>query len=538
MLSRNIKIILLFSAIIFLTSSFSFAENDIGSQNNSENDVILSSNNINQSDINLNNSKNSTEINKMNINSEKDSQNVIKAMTATVPTKPPKTISQSSILVAAKYVKTYAEKYGKLPNYVKISNYNYSMPEFMYLMSKTINNKYKGITSSITVKYTIKNPTSPVGNSIKKSITKKTYNSLATSISKYISTYNKAPNYVSTSFGKMKYQTIIYGFSKILTYSYSYKRLPSYLSLNIKSTNSINKYLPKYNSSSNPSNNTNNNTTNNSVVKPIKLSQSKILSASSLVKSYVESNGKLPNYVTISNYKFSIPEFLYLISKTITSKYTGITTDITVKYGIKNPNSPSGVSINKVFTKLQYNDISKRMSVFIENNNKAPNYISSKYGNIQYQTIVYGLSKIGDYINKNKVLPKSLGLNVPISHTLNKYLPIFTQTNNVSTLLLGSNELGTVELIGPFGNIKSNVKFAYIIGVTPIEASLKQLMIDELISLLPNQEYCSYIYRVNVTKSSNSPAEEELYGESLFNEFAQPHINNNNYNDVINLTGE
>ncbi|MGL4669195.1 MAG: pseudomurein-binding repeat-containing protein, partial [Methanobacteriaceae archaeon] len=308
MLTKNIKIILLCSVIIFLTCNCSFAENNTITQYNSTN--------LNEGNLN------NTILTNSVVNNSNGYNNSTKAI---VPVNNPKTISQSNILIAAKYVKTYTEKYGKLPNYVTISSYKYSMPEFMYLMSKTINYKYNNIKSSITVKYNIKNPVSPTGNSINKQISKKTYYSLSTAISKYIEKYNTSPKYVSSSFGKIQYQTAIYGFSRILTYSYSYNKLPNYLSLKIKNTNSINKNLPKYTPTTQPSNNLNNTTTvnntsnNNSTgaIKPTKLSQNSILVASSLLKNYIEANGKLPNYITISSYNYSIPEFLYLISKVI-----------------------------------------------------------------------------------------------------------------------------------------------------------------------------------------------------------------------------
>lgn len=533
-LMKNIRIILLFSMIVFLTCSFSFAESSTDTQKNTISDQsnLNSANFVNDSgEVSL-------------IANNKESMNKSKEITQTkyktAQITGPKTLSQSKILISAKYVKTYTEKYGKLPDYVTISNYNYSMPEFMYLLSKTINYKYKNIKTDILAKYGIKDPISPTGNSINKKITKKAYYSLATNIFSYIDKYNTAPKYASSSFGKVQYQTAIYGFSRILAYTYSYNSLPSYLSLNIKNTNSINKKMPKY-TQTNP--NIQNNSGNNSEnVKPTKLSQNSILVASSSIKSYVEKNGKLPNYVTISNYKYSIPEYLYLISKLISSKYGGSNGDIMVKYGIKNPSSPSGASINKIFTKTEYYDISKRISTFIENNKQSPNYVSSKYGNIQYQTIIYGLVKVGDYINKNKVLPNSLSLNVPISSSINKYLPIFNQSGNlnnssVSSKLLGSNDLGTVEIIGAFGNIKSDAKVAFVIGLTPLEASIKKALYDSIVSQNV-QDYCYYIYMINVTKASSSYDEEKIYAEALANEFAQPHITNSNYNLVVNIPEE
>ncbi|MGL4669161.1 MAG: pseudomurein-binding repeat-containing protein, partial [Methanobacteriaceae archaeon] len=221
--------------------------------------------------------------------------------------------------------------------------------------------------------------------------------------------------------------------------------------------------------------------------------------------------------------------------------YEGSNIDINVKYGIKNPTSPNGVSISKSFTKSEYYSISKKITAYIENNNQCPNYVSSTYGNIQYQTAIYGLAKIGDYINKNKVLPSTLSLNIPISHSMNNYLPVFkpnNNNNNVTTILLGSNSLGTVELVGAFGNINSGIKIAVIIGVYPLEASIEQLLYNSIIEENSGDDFYFYFYKINVTKSASSFDEEKMYGQSLADEFAYPHILSNNYNDTINVPEE
>lgn len=471
----------------------------------------------------------------------------------------PEKLSQSQILTASKTVNSYINKYKKLPNYVTISGYKFSMQEYLYMLSKTIYYKYNKKTTQINIKYNIKNPTSPNGVTIKGKLTKAQYYSYAKTLINYVDKNKKIPNYISTKLGKMQYQTVIYTFNKIIYYSATHKGvLSSTASLSIAKTHTLNKNLPNYEKSQ-----VKTSTVASTSSKTI--SQSLIWSASASVKSYVDKNKKLPNYITISGNSYSMPEFLYLLSKAINTRVGGSTGAIAIKSNVKNPSSPSGATINKKFTKAQYNDIAKRTISYINSYNKAPNYLSAKYGTgkIQYQTTIYGLSCVGSYINSKKALPSSLTVKIAASHSMNKYLPVYNiasnngnsinngvnNTNNISTgttnnntnqtslttTLLGSNDKGKVELIGVFGNPNSNVKVAYVIGQHPLESQVH----DELYNLMNSKKnslnYCYYIYKITVIKNPSDYSEGRLNGQLLAQSFVLPHILNNNYNLVIDI---
>ena len=409
--SKKLKILLLFLLIIFIGSSFSFAETDVTNSGSSGN------NNSSQG-ITPTGENSST-------------------LLATGGDFKPSKLSQANILAASATVNSYVSKNGKLPTNVTISGYRYSMPEFLYLLSKTIQFKYKKNSVQVTPRYLVKDPVNPTGDSIKGRIYTKDYYNHAVSVAKYIVKYNKAPTYLNTKLGKMKYQTTIYSFAKILALNKANKKkLPAYLYLNIKKTHSLNKYLPKY---SNVITNVPSNVTPTvqlsagdnplSTSAPNSLSQSLIWSASKSVKNYVETYGKLPNYVTISNKNYSMPEFLNLVSRAIVLKNSGSSSNVAIKSNIKNPLSPSGVSINKNIPKATFITLAKNIYNYIANNNQVPNYVSSSYGKIQYQTILYGFAKVGNYIGVNKKLPSALGLNIKSTSSLNNNIPNYSIPN-------------------------------------------------------------------------------------------------------------
>ena len=399
-------------------------------QNNPQSPSLLVNSNENSEDgvdlnSSTNSSNNSSSSNNNNINnsnnSSSNSSNVVK--TSTSVNNKPTTLSQSSILLASNSIYKYINKNGKLPSYVTISGYKYSMSEFMYILSKTITYKYNKITSSIKVKYNVKNPSKASGNNIKGTISSKTYYSYAKNIVAFIEKNNQAPNFVTSSLGKIQYQTAIFGLNKVLNYIYVKGKLPSSLSFNVKASHSMNKYLPVYNGGSSSSSSSNSGSSGSSSIvagKSTKLSQTAIFQASKNVKNYVLNYGKLPNYVTISGFKFSIPEYTYLVSKAIAYKCLKYTNSVNVKWDVKNPSNPSGVTIKKTISKSTYYSLAKKTFQYIDSNSRIPNYISSSFGKIQYQTFVYGFARIGEYIYTYKNVPSTLTLSVSKTNALNK----------------------------------------------------------------------------------------------------------------------
>ncbi|KZX15942.1 pseudomurein-binding repeat protein [Methanobrevibacter cuticularis] len=159
--------------------------------------------------------------------------------------------------------------------------------------------------------------------------------------------------------------------------------------------------------------------------------QAGLLNCSNRVRNWIETNGKCPNYVdyyytsggqTVTA-RLPMPDYLYLISKVIEYKYDGKTSNVAIKSSNVNPTSPSGVSINGQITKANFYIYAKNVAKFIEDNGPAPNYLTTNLGKMQYQTVIYMFSRIGQYIYLNNAMPSYVTVSVPISHSMNKYLP-------------------------------------------------------------------------------------------------------------------
>ncbi|MDR2873194.1 MAG: hypothetical protein LBV42_00355, partial [Methanobrevibacter sp.] len=108
-------------------------------------------------------------------------------------------------------------------------------------------------------------------------------------------------------------------------------------------------------------------------------------------------------------------------------------------------------------------------------------------------------------------------------------------SKNLEFIQLGSNENGTVELIGPIGNTSSNVKIAYIIGIHPLESFAHKMAYDTLFEDNSSLKYCYYIYRINVTKNPNVYELGRMAGQLLGHDYVVSNVTKGNYTIVLDI---
>ncbi|MEL7670050.1 transglutaminase domain-containing protein [Methanobacterium sp.] len=131
---------------------------------------------------------------------------------------------------------------------------------------------------------------------------------------------------------------------------------------------------------------------------------SQITDAAARVKAYIETNHKLPNYVTIGTTQVEMPEFLKLLTAGLLQINNGTTTSITLK-DINSAAKPSESVKSGNITKTGYLDLAKRVNTFIDANGALPNYATSSLGKLNYQSLIYTFSKIMAFYKTNERLP-------------------------------------------------------------------------------------------------------------------------------------
>ena len=126
--------------------------------------------------------------------------------------------------------------------------------------------------------------------------------------------------------------------------------------------------------------------------------------ASTRVKAYIETNHRLPNYVTIGTTQVQMSDFLKLLTANLLQLNSGKKSSITLT-DINDPAKPTESIKSGSITKSGYLDLAKRVNAFIASNGVLPNYASSSLGKLNYQSLIYTFSKILAFYDTNGRLP-------------------------------------------------------------------------------------------------------------------------------------
>ncbi|MGB9979864.1 transglutaminase domain-containing protein [Methanobacterium sp.] len=145
-------------------------------------------------------------------------------------------------------------------------------------------------------------------------------------------------------------------------------------------------------------------TSQNSTSTQIKFTMDQIKSAALSIKSFIETNHRLPNYVTIAKQQVTMPDMLRLMTTGILQLNSGVKTPVALK-NVDSPQSSTGDVINGTIKKSEYLTIAKKIKAYVDANGIAPNYATSSLGKIQYESAIYMYSKLCSFYSKNKRLP-------------------------------------------------------------------------------------------------------------------------------------
>ncbi len=140
------------------------------------------------------------------------------------------TFTLTQIQNAATSIKSFIETYNKLPNYVTVGTTHVSMPDMLRLMTAGILQLNSRVTSPITLK-DVNYPSYPTGDTINGNINKTEYLSIAQKIKSFIDSNRTVPPYMASSLGNIRYESIIYMYSKILNFYTANSRLPNYVTI-------------------------------------------------------------------------------------------------------------------------------------------------------------------------------------------------------------------------------------------------------------------------------------------------------------------
>ena len=141
-----------------------------------------------------------------------------------------------------------------------------------------------------------------------------------------------------------------------------------------------------------------------------------INAAAASVKSYIETNNRLPNYVTIGTSQVKMAQFLQLLATSLL-QINNKTNTFMIPGNINAPASPTGSYMYGNIVLTEYLSIAQNIQNYINSNNCAPNYMTSSLGNIQYESLVYIYSKILNYYKTNGNLPNYVLVDSSVTNT-------------------------------------------------------------------------------------------------------------------------
>jgi hypothetical protein len=136
----------------------------------------------------------------------------------------------------------------------------------------------------------------------------------------------------------------------------------------------------------------------------VSFTSKQINTAATSITNFVQTNQRLPNYVTIANTEVTMPQFLQLITANLLNINKGLTTPITIKTVVTPTNSTETVKSGNIL-KSEYLNIAQSIETSIASTVKAPSYVNSSLGKINFNNLVYTFSKLLNFQNTNNRLP-------------------------------------------------------------------------------------------------------------------------------------
>ena len=289
-------------------------------------------------------------------------------------------ISTDDVVNTAVEVRNFVNYHKFLPEFITVGGVVVNQATFLELLTEALVKIGGGGSGSLTL-VNVKQPVSGSETVTPGTFSKSEYLALAGTIQSYFSNNQKAPATISTSLGNVKFESLIYLYSRVLSnYKEDGNKLPALTTIRSWSTTNI----------------------------PIMddfFTVQQITKAAIDVKKFVEGNKYLPEYITINGVVVNQSQFLYLIATATLHINTGDNSLITL-LSANVPGNPSETISGGSLLSSEYLTLANTIKKYIESNHKAPSSISTSLGTMSYQSLLYMYCRI---LNQN-----SLNQNLPI----------------------------------------------------------------------------------------------------------------------------
>jgi transglutaminase-like putative cysteine protease len=168
------------------------------------------------------------------------------------------------------------------------------------------------------------------------------------------------------------------------------------------------------------------------------VTRTQLTKAASNVKIFIDTNNRLPKYVTIANQRVTLPQFLQLLNDGILNLNTNPNATVTLK-SVNAAPYPTQTVKSGSLTKSEILTIAGNLKTFINTNGRLPNYITTTLGKVRYESLIYMYSKMFVYYSTNNKLPTTVSITpwTPStgSSTLTAYLQPTKNCQSTSTTI-------------------------------------------------------------------------------------------------------
>ena len=220
----------------------------------------------------------------------------------------------------------------------------------------------------------------------------------------------------------------------------------------------------------------------------VSFSQAQINTAAAKVTTFVQINHRLPNYVTISNTEVTMPQFLQLITANLLNINKGLNTTVNLKT-VNTPSNSTETVKNGDILKAEYLNIAQSIQTTIASTGKAPSYINSSLGKINFNNLIYTFSKILNFQNTNNRLPNYVSATswANVTNTSNNpegidLRPVYICSDNINNVQADTARIN--DLISALAQL--GIK-AYDMGIGPNTH-------DSILSSIPSNAVIVEIY--------------------------------------------
>ena len=132
------------------------------------------------------------------------------------------------------------------------------------------------------------------------------------------------------------------------------------------------------------------------------ISIANIIDASKVVKSFIESEGKLPDSVLINGESYTLAQFLYLAAIATVNINNGDLSDLNSKDATNPSNYTKCANLGNL---VDYISVAQAIIDYVNANGKAPESISSSVGTVTFDGLVYAFARVVAFYGNNQQLP-------------------------------------------------------------------------------------------------------------------------------------